>query len=81
MGGNGTTSPGRTPAPNRAKLGFDRQTDEFTYVPRGLFCVLRHRWIAGDRLQGLERLIDPDTMEYVFISQPVGRAGRATFAT
>src|SRR5690606_14288559 len=51
---------------------FDRQTDEFTYVPKGLFVSFAAPdGFLGTGFTGLERLIDPDTMEYVFIS-PAG---------
>lgn len=73
MGGNGThiawsdacAEPGES-------WVFDRQTDEFTYVPKGLFVSFAAPdGLLGTGFTGLERLIDPDTMEYVFIS-PAG---------
>jgi|GEM_PF-2585298 len=53
---------------------FDRGTEEFTYVPKGLLFSPASRapdGLLGTGFTGLERLIDPETMEYVFIS-PTG---------
>lgn len=53
---------------------FDRATQEFTHVPKGLLVSAASRapdGLLGTGFTGLERLIDPETMEYVFIS-PAG---------
>jgi hypothetical protein len=51
---------------------FERQTKEFTYVPKGLMVsVGAPNGLLGTGFTGIERLIDPDTMEYIFIS-PAG---------
>ena len=53
---------------------IDRATSEFTHVPKALLVSSASQapgGLLGTGFTGLERLIDPDTMEYVFIS-PAG---------
>jgi hypothetical protein len=53
---------------------LDRRTGQITHVPKGLFVSPASRapdGLLGTGLTGLERLIDPVTMRYLFIS-PAG---------